>query len=93
MRERKFEKLHFQNFTIRLSNQSDIFAYNRTNFMYVKTYFSNPNPKFTSRYPPDILDSISCIAIIFAFGEVKTTCVFVILSSDSKEQSSDLTRR
>jgi len=41
MRERKFEKLHFQNFTIRLSNQSDIFAYSGPNFMYVKTYFSN----------------------------------------------------
>ena len=24
MRERKFEKLHFQNFTIRLSNQSSV---------------------------------------------------------------------
>ena len=40
MRERKFEKLHFQNFTIRLSNQSDIFEYDRSNFMYVKTFIS-----------------------------------------------------
>ena len=49
MRERKFEKLHFQNFTIRLSIQSDIFAYNRPNFTYVKTYFSNLEGEFTRK--------------------------------------------
>ena len=47
MKERKFEKLHFQNFTISLSNQSDIFEHNRPNFIYVKTYLFNLEGKFT----------------------------------------------
>ena len=36
---RRFEELHFQNFTNRLSNQSDIIAHSRPNFMYVKTFW------------------------------------------------------
>ena len=38
---RRFEELHFQNFTNRLSNQSDIIAHIRHNFMYVKTFTSD----------------------------------------------------
>ena len=35
---RRFEELLFQHFTNRLSNQFDIIAHSRPNFMYVKTF-------------------------------------------------------
>ena len=39
--KRRFEELHFQKFTNRLSDQSDIIVHTRLNFMYVKTFFSD----------------------------------------------------
>ena len=36
-----FEKSHFQNFTMRLSNQTHIIEDSRPYIIYVKTYFSD----------------------------------------------------
>ena len=47
---RRFEELLFQHFTNRLSNQFDIIAHSRPNFMYVKTFYSDLEGRFTRKW-------------------------------------------
>ena len=54
---RRFEELLFQHFTNRLSIQFDIIAHSRPNFMYVKTFYSDLEGRFT-RNVEDYLEGV-----------------------------------